>query len=313
MKMSTSMSKSNVLQHRYYKLLGTNTELSKAGGQSVGSRTVPIFEKSMKNFAHGLVRVKKDQFVEHFDYGPPMDKGSGTGEEDVLLFYNTEKALPTKEASSQRAQMDTGDGLLLMNINEATENCDSMNVVTTSNPGQTSQCLAIVGNYESYHVQRWMRLPSEGGQLSRSEPLRAVSRGHGKGGQTQFKPPGEDAIKQHWEMLKTYLDSLDEVLSELKPIAEKVAIDNTIIIMTCNMGQSELLMNFVCNARARGHSLQNILVFPTDIETKELAESMGLTTFYDSKVHLLCMVSIHVSRTLSTKSHSLSFVTFSSE
>ena len=59
---------------------------------------------------------------------------------------------------------------------------------------------------------------------------------------------------------------------------------NTIIVMTCNMGQSELLVNFVCNAHSKGYDLSNVLVFPTDQSTKELAEGLGLATFYDEKV-----------------------------
>ena len=58
------------------------------------------------------------------------------------------------------------------------------------------------------------------------------------------------------------------------------------MVLTCNHGQSELLMNFVCSAHARGFDLKNVLVFPTDFETKELAEGMGLATFYDEKVSL---------------------------
>ena len=46
----------------------------------------------------------------------------------------------------------------------------------------------------------------------------------------------------------------------------------------------ELLVNFACSSRARGIDLGNVLVFPTDKETKELAEGLGLTTFYDEKV-----------------------------
>jgi hypothetical protein len=52
------------------------------------------------------------------------------------------------------------------------------------------------------------------------------------------------------------------------------------------MGQSALLMNFACSARRRGFDLGNILVFPSDVETKEIAEGLGLTTYYDEKVCL---------------------------
>ena len=49
-------------------------------------------------------------------------------------------------------------------------------------------------------------------------------------------------------------------------------------------GQSELLMNFVCSATARNLDLSAVLVFATDEETKELAEGLGLTAFFDRTV-----------------------------
>jgi len=230
----------------------------------------------------------------------------------VLLLYNNPKALPTKEAHAHAVQYDIGSGVGELDVDTATENCDTMNVINTENPGNTRQCLAIVGNYESYHVQRWMRIleGSNGGALNKKEPLRAVSRGYGSNGAQQFIPPDEKSIHKHWAVLKTYFDSFDEVMSELKPIAEKVAVGNTIIVMTCNMGQSELLMNFVCNARAKGLNVGNVLVFPTDKETKDLAEGLGLATFYDEKVSrwwmklvdLLLYETIHGTHTSAFKS-----------
>jgi hypothetical protein len=49
----------------------------------------------------------------------------------------------------------------------------------------------------------------------------------------------------------------------------------------------ELLVNFACSAQARGFDLGHVLVFPTDKETKELAEGLGLATYYDEKVSKL--------------------------
>jgi len=115
------------------------------------------------------------------------------------------------------------------------------------------------------------------------KPLYSVGRGTTDKGRSPFNPPRDNDIKKHWEMLRRYLNSFDEVVAELKPIAQSVAIKNTIVVMTCNMGQSELLMNFICNARGRGLDTSNVLIFPTDIETKDLAEGLGLKTFYDHR------------------------------
>lgn len=50
-------------------------------------------------------------------------------------------------------------------------------------------------------------------------------------------------------------------------------------------------MNFACSARARGLDISNILVFATDEETKELAEGVGLTAYFDKRVSL---VNVHI-------------------
>jgi hypothetical protein len=73
-------------------------------------------------------------------------------------------------------------------------------------------------------------------------------------------------------------------LEDLHPLLKKIARNNAVVVLTCNMGQSTLLMNFACSARRRGFDLGNILVFPSDVETKELAEGLGLATYYDEKV-----------------------------
>jgi hypothetical protein len=56
------------------------------------------------------------------------------------------------------------------------------------------------------------------------------------------------------------------------------------VVMVCNHGQSELLMNFVCAANARKLDLSAVLVFATDEETKDIAEGLGLTAFFDKMV-----------------------------
>jgi len=55
-------------------------------------------------------------------------------------------------------------------------------------------------------------------------------------------------------------------------------------ILIVIVGQSELLLNFACSARARGFDISNVLVFATDEETKELAESVGMTSYFDHRV-----------------------------
>ena len=212
----------------------------------------------------------------------------------MLLLYQTERALPTRY--KEETVWNTGDEIPYINAAEATENCDQMNVVLTKLPDSNPQCLAIMANYQSYHVQRWMKLPwdSKGG-LDSTLPLRPVSRGDAGNGRKSYKPPRIEDIRATFDMLTVYLENLDDVLLQLKPIAEKVAKNNTIIVMTCNFGQSELLMNFVCTARARKFDLDNVLIFATDLETQKIAHSLGLATFFDEKVCSILSLSIAAS------------------
>jgi Nucleotide-diphospho-sugar transferase len=98
------------------------------------------------------------------------------------------------------------------------------------------------------------------------------------------KPPTKEQTLLYWNtILIHYLTNLQPMLAKLEPIAQLVASnngDNTVIVMVCNYGQSELLLNFVCNARAKQLDTSSILLFATDQETHDLALGLGLTSFY---------------------------------
>jgi hypothetical protein len=220
--------------------------------------------------------------METFDFGVPINANSEGL--DALILYNTQAALPSnKEIARSARHEDSTKPLPLLSAKTATENCDTMNVVLIDNPGSTKQCFALVGGqYQSYHVQRWMRRPDYG-PLTPTMPLKLTSRGWTKDGRQDFVPPSANHVKEHQERLLTYLTEADNIKSRLRQTLGKMK-QKTVIVLTCNLGQSELLMNFVCSARARGFDLQNVVVFPTDLETKELAEGVGLVTFYEEKL-----------------------------
>lgn len=244
--------------------------------------TKPRFGKDMGRFAHGLAKTSKKEFLELYDYGLPEsyhDDGNG----EVLILYNAANALPLNQERANAARNDEGIGVPLMTAHEATENCETMNVVNTQAPGNTKQCTAVVGNYESYFVQRWMRMPEKGGKLDSTAPLRIVGRGVLPNGVDDFKPPQERHIKSHWKLLRTYLETLDDTVKELKPIVKRIARRNTVVVMVVNFGQSTLLTNFVCSSKAKGFDISNVLLFATDEKTLELAKGLGLATYYDEK------------------------------
>ena len=225
-------------------------------------------------YAVAMSRVSKQEFTDTYDMGVPLDPPSA-GAEDVLIMYSNDKAMPSNFGNDPNVIPE-------LSMPEAVEHCEYMNIVLTDH-GRRKQCIVIVPQYESFHIQKWMRIDTHG-KLNSALPLRMVSRGHTDKGRDNFAPPYLENTRQHWTMLSRYFDTVDEVLAELKPKLESIAVDNTVIVMVCNFGQSELLMNFVCAANRNNLDLGNIIVFTTDQETTDIAESLGLTAFYDERV-----------------------------
>ncbi len=282
---------------------GTTTTTTTATGKR---RRFP--SSTMGKSINGLVRVTKDGINDLYDFGNPVDIGHGTTVEDALLFYQKREAYPTSDESLRRdVEYDEydggnggggggGGGIPIADASIATENCDTMNVILTNNPGNTRQCTAMIGNFESYHVQRWMKVDTvRSTTIDPTLPLVLVSRGYaqiGHGPKTRGKanfiaPPMDGKgshVMKHWNRLLSFFANVYAILEDLGDVLERISRNNAVVILTCNMGQSALLMNFACNARRRGFDLGNVLVFPSDVETRDLAEGLGLTTYYDEKV-----------------------------
>jgi hypothetical protein len=252
--------------------------------------------EAVGRFAVAMGRVSKQEFTDTYDLGVPLDPPSA-GAEDVLILYSNDKAMPSTFGEDPNA-------IPSLSMPEAVEHCEYMNVVLTDH-GRRNQCIVIVPQYESYHIQKWMRV-NDNGKLDSTNELQMVSRGHTDKGRDNFEPPDLDEFtRKHWTMLSRYFDTVDDVLSELKPILQKIAKRNTVIVMVCNFGQSELLMNFVCAARARNLDTSNVIVFTTDPETTAIAESLGLTAYYDERVRQCkstCATSPHNPPLISTVS-----------
>jgi len=223
----------------------------------------------------GAARTTKEGFVKAFDYGYPEDQNKGDkGAKEVLILYSNPKYMPSDIPGGPSAtMMENGNGIpFFENPTAATEKCDEMHVVVTQAP-----CVAIMRAYGSFQVQRWYQRDKDVPKLTHA------GRGVNKYGGDAFRPPAETFTRKHWMLLQRYFEGLDDTINELRPITEKIKINNTIIIMTCNFGQSALLMNFACSSRSRGFDISNILVFATDKETLELAQSLGMTAYFDER------------------------------
>ena len=108
-----------------------------------------------------------------------------------------------------------------------------MNVIITQGSKQT--CIAFVGAGDvggtSYHMQHWKKSTN----TNKQHPIRS-DRSEGKGNRI-----GEQVIKSHKQLLRTYLQHLDAVLEELQPIAVKVTNKrNKVVVLASNLGQASL-------------------------------------------------------------------------
>jgi Nucleotide-diphospho-sugar transferase len=234
-----------------------------------------LFGNSTQDYVQGMSLVDRDDFAAKFDVGVPVSKSDHVNNQ-VLLLHGS-KSMP---ANSSLKHMNH------LSVDDATQNCNYLSLILTQ-PGRLDQCIAIMGQYNSYHVHKSMRLKGvKRVAIDESKPLQLVKRS------AAIEPfhtrlPPLSATKKYWETsLQPYLQRYKEYLDKLRPITKEIGKkhNNIIIVMVCNHGQSELLVNFVCSAKARGHDISGILVFSTDKETEEISKNLGLATFYDENL-----------------------------
>lgn len=237
---------------------------------------------NLHDIVQGMTRVDRNEFAALFPMGVPLDPSSPQNDQ-VVILHNSPRSLPTDPFAAAEASSQTT--IPLLSAADATENCDNLHVVLTDHNLKRRQCVALMGQYEAFHLQKFMRLP-QSGKLDPHLPLRLVNRGAHQSGRKSTKTPTMEQTMQAWSTLTPYLQNITQTLDKLRPIAASVAVDNTIVVMVCNHGQSELLLNFACAARARGldTALEAVLVFATDEETRDLAIGLGLSVFYDPVV-----------------------------
>ncbi len=227
------------------------------------------FPKSMKGLFIGAGRVNREAFARKYDIGVPFSP-STPGNEDVLMLYG-------RQSSSSNLTADTVP--FLSSPEEATQNCMSMSMILMRED-EYHQCLAVVGQWPSHYVHKWMRVDPA------PKPLRYVSRTNSLTSSYFIDVPARHWVDCFYKFFTEYVTKMDEALERLKPAVEAVVKgkkDKTIIVMVCNHEQSELFMNFVCS-RSRGLDTSQILLFATDLEAKQLAEALRISTYYDEKV-----------------------------
>lgn len=257
---------------------GRRTTPSKPGvfltPQSSSSR---LFPDTVRDLFAGSAAVPRSDFIKEYDIGVPWDE-SKKGSNDVLILYSSHSSLPKDHA-------DHGGGastVFYKTARDATANCTTMKVILTQRK-QENVCFAVVAQWDSFHVHKFMRLKAEddqsdGAAFRTIDPPIYVSRHELSSNSLKF--PTSTQTRRYWPMLIDYLQKLESTVERLKPIAVDVAGNgNTIVVMVCNFGQSELLFNFVCSARARALDLSHVLLFATDSDIAELAKSLKIAVF----------------------------------
>ena len=236
----------------------------------------PKFPTSTSKYANGIVKISQTEFKTKYNDGTPKDFLSNIGNSEAIILYNTLESLPTNFKEMREIQTFT--------TQQALQNCDTMNVVYQNPKVNSGQCLAILSDYESYHLQKWMQFDDKTSKSRFHHELHPVGQTMNSKGRNDILSPDEFNMKTHKQMLNRFLNTQDQMKLELKEKLERIAIDNIVIVMTTNFGQSELLTNFVCAANAKGFDISNVLVFATDPRAANVSEGLGLETFYDEEV-----------------------------
>jgi Nucleotide-diphospho-sugar transferase len=231
---------------------------------------------SIGDYAVQMVTLPKEDLLDHLNYKIPVDGSRNK----VLLIYSSSRALPnaTSIELPPFSHMDSSE--------EALQNCAFVNVIFTSNH-EINQCVALVPQSESHHIHKFARVDprradDEGpNKVDLSLPLVPVSRNIRDDGENVNGLPTLGSLSKSWDILSSYFRRLPAALKNLEPILRRIAVNNTVVVMVTNFGQSELLLNFFCSAKARNLDVSNAIVVALDEKTRDLATRLGYNLFYD--------------------------------
>jgi len=249
------------------------------------------FPKKIQKIVMDYATIPRDDFNKNLEIGVPPDE-TKKGSEEVLVLYTDPKTLPFQEGKEKEKKYDVSEKHGL-GAEKALENCHTVKVILQEPANKKRQCIAIVPQWESYHVHKFTRIPKEstGKDVSVEYPLRYTSRTMAENGRVSGVPTWARHTRASNDALVDYLSHLDTSLANLKPLLEKAVTSSkntkeskAIIVMVCNKGQAHLFHNFVCNARSKGLDLSRIVMFATDQYTVDLCQKLGIEVFHDEKI-----------------------------
>jgi hypothetical protein len=247
-----------------------------------------LLPPSLSQLFAGAAVVNRTDFVQHVDIGVPY-LTSQPGNEEVLVLYTSEGSFPSGSDGDAVAR-----GSPLVSIDsaqKALENCLAVKVLLLQ-PRKPDQCVAIMGQWESYHLHLFRRIPkrkpresmkAEDMVPSKEHALQYVSRGVNELG-VEAKGlgiPSKYATNKYLPEMLDYMSKQASTLQRLEPVVKEAAGERgrTVVVMLVNFGQSTLFENFVCAARSRKLDLSNIVMFATDPSAVEISRSLGIKVF----------------------------------
>lgn len=274
---------------------------SKTASSTASSEKVK-FPESVSKLVMDYATVPRDDFNELLEIGVPMDEVSDKdGMKEVLVLYTDEKTLPFRKKQDKKKDFGPKEGI---DAKTALENCHTVRVILQE-PAKGNgkrQCIAIVSQWESWHIHKFMRMPKkfDGVQVDVKYPLRYVSRSmQDSGKDNKFPQLKKDTVPSYAGLIE-YLTNLDRILGELKPIlsdalnqsnhgdksttSDVMKKSKSMVVMVCNKGQAHLFHNFVCNARSKGLDLSRIIMFATDKYTVQLCHDLNIHVYYDETI-----------------------------
>ncbi|KAL7486417.1 hypothetical protein ACHAW6_012019 [Cyclotella cf. meneghiniana] len=247
----------------------------------------------------GAAAVSKEDLMKTFDaFGVATMIDHYAQNEDALLLYQTLDSLPTVHRQSTKTKTRLF-AVHTTNTSQALENCDTINVQFLRNrppsgtafPATCTVWIPTLNNLPSFHVQRWMRHVDVDHRVLRHVGSLTAPNGVNKFDVPKYHP----IVSKHWEALRRFLEHVDEVLEDVRAIIDErwrlLSLgdgngERTVIVMTVNRGDADLLLNFLCAAKSRNLDVRRILVFVTDEESQRSIEALS----NDSKDGLGVMV-----------------------
>lgn len=124
------------------------------------------FPPTLSRMFVDMATVPQDDFNDLVEIGVPLDD-TKEGAESVVVLYTSRESLPQTKARHG------------LEAETALKNCQSVKVILQESAAKKGQqCIAIVPQWESYHIHKFMRLLPQGGALDNNLPLKYVSRSH---------------------------------------------------------------------------------------------------------------------------------------